>query len=323
MHLSPRLFVPAVAGVMAVFSFPALARADWQPFNPGTPYCADAKDFSGAPYAHEQHMAAGGGQIFAASCGTTSAADPIDNDWLMEFNVGTGAPTNMNGGAAAFVSGTSAGHVWAVAESTNYDVSIGQNPSHIFLWNGRWWTQMAEVPGGRRVHDIAATSDGYAYVLADAVGSDSCPGGRCIWSGNGSSWQPFTTYANGTQGATALAYDASTGKPWIVTDDGHVRSWAIYYFYGSYYETYFQDMGAPPYGAVSITVLNGVPWVINGAGAVYALTGGSWTQQGTRTNATDIASDPTTGLIYIIANTGSSQSNADNIMTWNVSPPVR
>jgi hypothetical protein len=318
MHRTIRTFTITLAAAISLAAFPGVSLADdfvtFQPWS-RKPYCADGADFN-AYGNQEQHIAVGGNQLFAGSC----TEDGAGNDYIERYDGSTGSFVGMAGGAATYLSATTTGSMWVV--TANYPGL----PGHVFFWNGGWWAQKADLPGGRYPHHVAAAGDTMAFVTATPASSDSCPGGDCIWYGDGSSWQLLTTSWSGTQGAVAVAYDSNRNKLWILTNDGHVRSLENWYGY-----TYFADRGSPPGGALAFAVLNDVPWaIVPGAnaysgGPVYSEdTAGVWNRRGTVASATDIALDASSGAAWIVTFNGTEppppNSDSHNIMFWAKTP---
>jgi hypothetical protein len=310
-----KTIVSAASTAMLVgvsIALPGTAYGSWQTFNPwgGQHYCADSTDFSPL-YARSISTY---GQLYMLGCDE----DSLDDAHVYRFdNVQTGNFVDVAGGYLGFISATPNGHAWGMTNS----IDNGK----IYFTDNQTWRRIAFAGGinGRSGVGIVAVDDSQAFVLASAQG-DQCPGGVCIFQtvDAGNTWQPWGTDWDGYVGAVDIAYDYTTGQPWLLQDDGHV----LRVLYNSGYDvTYTVDVGVaglPGPGAVRLAVSQGQPWVIAdvsslAGGPVYRLAGGQWVQVGDVVNATDITVNPDyAGQAFIITRDWYQPNRGQNVMQW-------
>jgi hypothetical protein len=317
-----RFFGVPVAGACAALVSATPARADsFVQFIPGFPpnhYCADGADTNGL--SASQHIAVHGGTLglYIGSCRETLVyqGDPF----LQQYDAPSQQFIDMPDAAAEYLSAAPTGGLWAVN-----DIGV------ISFWKGFTWIHL-DGPAGRHPRQIAAASDSRAYVLADPAAGDHCLGGACIWQtvDGGQTWSILRPSIVAAQGAIAIAYDATTGNPWIISNinnQGHVLSFDP--SVGRWLDRGL--VGLPAYGAIAIAVCEGSPWVIGnatgsnlaGGGGVFTqlTSGGAWVQEGTGQgiqSATDIACDVNDRGPWIINYNGPfpGDKGGDNVWHW-------
>jgi hypothetical protein len=331
---SPVIRVVAAASAIVALGVAQDARADLLgqvvPTGGTEPYCADGADFNADNTT--QHVAIYGGAMYIGGCTEYGGyEDPQLEQWAnLPGHPGVFGGANfalMPGAYAEYIATTpGTGHLWAVQDS-------GQ----IWLWNGTAWSAVSPPPGVMASH-IAPISDTYAFVLDK---NSTCPGGQCIYytSNGGASWTELVTTVNGAVGAVGIAVDPQSGKPWIVNSSGHVlRLQSRMTILAGHLHpiSWWEDQGTSglPSGGASgaIGVYQQTPWVIAReglGGRLFSLVSGTWVQQSNLvTLATDLAVDPSNGVVCVVSANGPDfPGQGGNNMTpakdnlWCSNPP--
>jgi hypothetical protein len=212
------------------------------------------------------------------------------------------------------------GEQLAIDPSTAYPW-VTTTDGHIYSWDPTYhWARRQDVPGISAGH-IGLANSTTAYVLGGA----GCTDGYCVWSGDGTTHlfpyrAPWTQF--GTQGGIYLTVDAKTGLPWLITASGRILRWGYSPFCLGPCWADQTGSGLGQYNAVAIAVWNNEPWVIVGGmtngGAVYKrnASSGAWNQMGTLSNATSIARDTSSGIVYVTIYGGPDDSGSTT-PTWH------
>jgi hypothetical protein len=296
------------------------AQADWLTFNttPQMSYCVDGADFTDTHAT--QHVAACGDDLFIGTCTETNSEDDTV-DYLA-------TTTNRLG-----ITRTSFKGLGVTAEylSTSSDFALWTvNKEDVISVSGALGWSSIQIPGGRHVLNVAASSGTHAFVLAEPAAGDNCPGGNCIWEIYlGSTPQIFGSDYDGNLGAIAVAYDGYTGKLWRLDDQSHVYSLETWAPAPGESFTYWSDhepSGVPVLPKTALAVFDGMPLVIGAptvvsGGTVFrqVTAGGTWAQQGTLANVTDIAIDPHAGTTWVVTYNGlePGQGGGNNLWYWS------
>jgi hypothetical protein len=312
------------AAVGTVRSASTCKGLGWHQFTTasGNTYCADGADT--ALGRTTQHVAVSDNRPYIMSCKEVPDGNGLDSllQWYNPSSFGSCAydfcPTN---GGGEFMSATPTGNVWVANVAGN-----------IYLWQravvGGSWTAgpltVNDPNGPRYAYNIAAVSDSSFFVLANPAGSDSCPGGMCIWqatyTSGGASYNIVGDSQGVTRGAIAIAWDSHpadpnvSGKLWRVDDAGDVWALDLVDPYTADYEwTDHGTNGLPPKGAVAIAVNHEAVSVIADATTTEQFTGGPifylgsgnyWVEGSGFSDATDLAFDATTGGRWVVRKNG-------------------